>query len=98
MTICDNPSCKVWLHDECLIDDILSKTYKKLVEDEETNGVAKPNGRKSKSGKKYKNAFKARIVQNVDEPPKAVITDARSKAQKTWTEPIACPKCNTTLL
>jgi len=101
MYICDNPACKVWLHDECLVDDILSKTYKRLVEDVETtgtNGVGKVNSRKGKAGKKYKGIFKATITQDGDQPPKAVITDLRPKApQKTWEEPIACPKCSATL-
>ncbi|RFU36110.1 hypothetical protein B7463_g280, partial [Scytalidium lignicola] len=36
MFVCDNETCKIWLHPECLIDDILTKTYKKLVEGEKT--------------------------------------------------------------
>lgn len=34
MFVCDNETCKIWLHPECLIDDVLTKTYKKLVEGE----------------------------------------------------------------
>jgi hypothetical protein len=99
MYICDSPVCRVWLHDECLIDNILSKTYKQLVEDADSNGVAKPNGRKSKAGKKYKNTFRAKIVQNGQNPPEVHLTDLRAKApRKNWTEPILCPKCSETLL
>lgn len=100
MYICDNTSCKVWLHDECLVDDILTKTYKRLVEDQGINGVkAKTKGRKPLGAKKYKNTFRATISSNPDTPPRVTITDLRPKAAtKTWTESITCPKCNTTLL
>jgi hypothetical protein len=33
MMVCENEACKMWMHEECLIDDILTKTYKRLVED-----------------------------------------------------------------
>lgn len=54
MEICDNPSCQVWMHEECLIDDILTKTYKRLVKDSAsaepgTNGAPRPNGKKEQS-------------------------------------------------
>ncbi|KAH8814983.1 hypothetical protein F5884DRAFT_158949 [Xylogone sp. PMI_703] len=143
MFVCDNDTCKIWLHPECLIDDILTKTYKKLVEGEktetesasasaapasasadptdsdtieskpavsETTIVSKPNGTDSKdvvrkgkhgrlSGKKiYQGLFKA-VIKDEEKPPKFEITDLRkdSEGQKTWLEPIICPKCGTAL-
>jgi hypothetical protein len=99
MEICDNPSCKVWLHEECLIDNILTKTYERLAKDSAeaepgTNGAAsKINGKKSK-GKIWKDAFEAKL--NADDGHTTVtITDLRENAvdPRTWVEPVACLKC-----
>ncbi len=102
MYICDNPDCKLWIHEECLVNDILEKTYKRLVTDSDsqnTNGVARLNGKKSKGGPPYKGLFKATINKVPEgEPLTATVTDQRPNANpKTWTEPITCPKCSTTL-
>jgi len=101
MYICDNPSCKIWLHKECLVDDVASKTYDKLMGDdatEKTNGVARAtNGKKSKA-KRYKGIVSVTIKEEGDEKPKAIITDLRPGADpKTWEEPLNCPKCDTEL-
>lgn len=94
MYICDNSSCKIWLHDDHLLDDILMKTYKKQNGSDGTNGVAKVNGKKTKTPP-YKGIFKATIREENDKPPVAVITDLRANADpKTWEEQIACPKCD----
>ncbi|KAF8866459.1 hypothetical protein BDZ45DRAFT_272798 [Acephala macrosclerotiorum] len=94
MYICDNSSCKIWLHDDHLIDDILMKTYKKQNSNDGTNGVAKVNGKKMKTPP-YKGIFKATIREENDKPPVALITDLRANADpKTWEERIACPKCD----
>lgn len=85
MYICDNATCKVWLHDECLIDDVLTRTYKRLVEDD-SNGVAKSKKGKA-TVKRYKGVFKAKISQDGDAPPKVTITDLRPSAPtKSWDE------------
>jgi hypothetical protein len=104
MFICDNSSCKVWLHKECLIEDILAKTYSRLVEgetgtpDAKTNGIARTNGKKSKGKNRYKGLFTAKIKEEGEAQPKAVVTDLRLGADpKTWEEPIKCPKCSTEL-
>lgn len=96
MYICDNPSCKIWLHDDHLLDAILMKTYKKLVDSEDNkNGLAKVNGKKSAKFPPYKNMFRATIKEEDDNPPVAVITDLRPNANpKTWEESIACPVCD----
>jgi len=102
MEICENPSCKVWLHEECLIDDILTKTYNKLVtekrsEEPDTNGTAKANGKKSK-GKIWKGKFQAKLNSD-DGRTTATITDMRNTGTgpRTWTERVACLKCDTLL-
>lgn len=94
MYICDNPSCKIWLHDDHLLDDILTKVYKKHSNSSDgTNGVAKINGKKNKNPP-YKGMFKATIREENDQHPMAVITDLRTNADpKTWEERIACPRC-----
>jgi len=105
MFICDNSSCKVWLHKECLIEDILAKTYSRLIEgqddtlDGKTNGIARTNGKKIKGNKRrYKGLFTAKIKEEGEAQPKAVITDLRPGADpKTWEEAIKCPKCSTEL-
>jgi hypothetical protein len=104
MFICDNTACKVWLHKECLIEDILTKTYSRLVEgdngtpDTKTNGIARTNGKKTKGKSRYKGLFSARIKEEGDLAPKAVVTDHRPGADpKTWEEAIKCPKCLTEL-
>lgn len=101
MFICDNTDCKVWLHKECLIEDILAKTYSRLVEGEDgtqTNGIARTNGKKAKGKYKYKGLFTATIKEEGEAPPVAIIKDLRPGADpKTWEEPIKCPKCSTEL-
>lgn len=101
MEICDNPACKVWLHEDCLIDDILTKTYQRLVKDSNepgTNGTtSKVNGRKSKS-KVWKGSFQAKLSVE-DGHTTATITDVRENPvePRTWVEPVACLKCGTEL-
>lgn len=104
MEICDNPTCKVWLHEDCLIDDILTKTYQRLVKNSSeaepgTNGTAKINGKKGKGkGKIWKGSFQAKL--NADDGHTTVmITDLRENPvePKTWTERVSCLKCGTQL-
>ncbi|KAH8591904.1 hypothetical protein B0O99DRAFT_690203 [Bisporella sp. PMI_857] len=96
MEICDNPSCKVWLHDECIINDILTKTYNRLQTNGETNGTSKSR-RKSK-GKIWKRKFSAKI--KADSVSTTVeIADLRKDvvALRPWEERVACLKCGTLL-
>lgn len=96
MYICDNPACKIWIHDNHLIDDILTKTFERVVlGDSKTNGATKPSAKKGKTPP-YKGAFKATIKEIADSPPMAHITDLRPGADpKAWDEAISCPKCDT---
>lgn len=105
MDICENPSCKVWLHEQCIIDDALTKAYKRIIEDNssaepDTNGVAlKTNGKKAKPGRKvWEGKFKGKLIPASDKEPTTIsITDLRATGQGTWTERIPCPKCGTLL-
>lgn len=102
MEICDNPSCKVWLHEDCLIDDILTKTYQRLVKsgseaEAGTNGTSKINGKKGK-GRIWKGSFQAKL--NADDGHTTVsITDLRENhvEPRTWTERVSCLKCGAEL-
>jgi hypothetical protein len=107
MMICDNQECKLWMHEECLIDDILTKTYERLVEDgseeADANGGARPAAKKGKSGRKiWKGKFDAKFHtdDSADGSHTTVtITDLRSnsKGPKTWTERVPCLKCGSLL-
>lgn len=94
MYICDNPACKVWFHENHLIDDYLIKTYKRVVS-EGTNGVAKSTNKKAKTPI-YKGTLKATIQEDSDGIPRVAVTDLRPGADpETWKERILCPKCET---
>jgi hypothetical protein len=101
MEICDNPSCKVWLHEECLIDNILTKTYQRLVKntadtEPSTNGTSKTNGKKSKA-KPYKGIFSAKIDAE-NGHTSVIIKDLRPNANpQSWVESVACLKCGSVL-
>ncbi|CZS94519.1 uncharacterized protein RAG0_04464 [Rhynchosporium agropyri] len=95
MYICDNSSCKIWFHENHLIDDHLNKTYRRLIGDDVTNGDAKPASKKSKAPV-YRAIFKAVMEENVDGPPQIVVTDLRKGADpQKWHEFLLCPKCDT---
>jgi hypothetical protein len=104
MEICESPDCKVWLHEECIIDDVLTKVHKRLVEDNssaepESNG-AKTNGKKPKANRKiWEGKFKGNIIPPTDDSGKTTITitDLRPDGDGTWSERIPCPKCGTLL-
>jgi hypothetical protein len=104
MDICENPDCKVWLHEQCIIDDVLEKTYAKengTSTEAETNGDSlKTSGKKGKTGSKpWTSKFTAK-VNGDDQPPTITITDLRSESEgpKSWTEAVECLKCKTPLL
>jgi hypothetical protein len=107
MMICDSEDCKLWMHEECLIDDILTKTYERLVKDSEeepdANGAAKPAGKKGKAGRKvWKGKFEAKFSTEDSAEGShttVTITDLRSNSNgpKTWTERVPCLKCGNLL-
>ncbi|TAQ83683.1 hypothetical protein B7494_g7991 [Chlorociboria aeruginascens] len=104
MYVCDNPECKVMFHEECLIDDILSRTYKEsaTIADGDSpepapNGSAKKKRKAGKVSKPWSGKFQAEIVNAEGEPSKVKITDERAKPPTVYTERIPCPKCGTEL-
>jgi len=104
---CSKTSCHLWMHDDCIIDAVLQKTYDNLPKDDEvtvhTNGTPSKNGKGQKTKQKkdvkkdakpYEGIFKATI--DTDGTPRIVITDLRANAdedKKTWVEDISCLKC-----
>lgn len=103
MEICENPDCKVWLHEQCVIDDALTKTHKRLVEDnssvEPDADGTKMSGKKPKIGHKVWGGIFVGKLNPADDsgPTTMTITDLRSDGQGTWTERIPCPACGTLL-
>lgn len=95
MILCEG--CELWIHEECLVDDILTKTYGRVVA--VADGLAQPHGMKQKSRKKiWEGKFTAKLQTDDtanDNHTTVSITDlSNSKAApKTWTEKVACLKC-----
>lgn len=103
MEICDNPSCQIWLHEDCLINDILTKTYKRLVTngaeaEPRTNGTASKMKSKKGKGNVWEGSFQAELNFE-DGHTTVVITDLRQNpvVPRTWTEGISCLKCGSKL-
>lgn len=107
MMVCDNEACKLWMHEECLIDDILTKTHERLVEDgcekAETNGASNSAAKSGKPRRKiWEGEFDAKF-HTVDtgsgSQSTVTITDLRDNPEgpKPWTERIACFKCESLL-
>jgi hypothetical protein len=103
MMMCDNEECKVWMHEECLIDDILTKTYEKVVEEcseeADTHVAVKPTSKKGKSERRrWKGKLNAKFYTDDtadSSNTRVTITHRRSnsKGPKTWIERVACLKC-----
>jgi hypothetical protein len=101
MEICENPACKIWLHEECIIDDVLTTTYNKLacaVKAEKNGTELKTNGQVKKL-QPWKGKFKATIKppRNEKERTTIQIIDMRPKGKGTWSERIPCTHCRTLL-
>jgi hypothetical protein len=80
---CNNPNCKKWLHEECIVEDVLRKTYQRLVLKEEvTEAISPPNVKSSSGANGTKNPwdglFRAKI-KNKDKIATAIITDLREE-------------------
>jgi len=83
---CNNNGCKIWLHEECITEDVLRRTYQRLVlkEDaglkEETDTKTPPKQKSVAGANGVKNPwyglFEARII-NVDKIARVAITDLR---------------------
>jgi hypothetical protein len=99
---CPSEKCKLWLHTDCLLQDICVKTYERIkAESTSVTPVKVPKSKKRKIDETmtYDDLFSATIVEGEDkEAPKFVIKDLRpdsSDSKKTWTEDIFCLKCRT---
>jgi len=95
MEICDNPECRIWLHDECIIDYVLTKAYKTILEEDAQamNGTAKTNGRKPKS-KAWKSKLTGK-VKTENGHTVVSITDIRKEGnvREPWDERVPCLQC-----
>jgi hypothetical protein len=105
MMICDNKDCKFWMHEECLIDAILTRTYLKIVgngDQAAANNVSIPVARESKRGRKiWKGTFGAKIDTDSASGNHSImaITDLRHGPEglNSWVERLACLKCESLL-
>jgi len=102
---CQN--CAIRLHLECLVDDVLTKTYNRLakgqIEDQVNNSTANvkatkhrvKNDRKQKrhSARAYDGKFEA-VIEDKEKAPRIEITDLRlvEGQRATWQEDIYFPK------
>ncbi|RDW78097.1 hypothetical protein BP5796_05949 [Coleophoma crateriformis] len=89
---CENPMCHIWLHKECILDDILTKTHDRLIgplDDEQKRKLAK-----SKTSKKcYTGKFKADFKGDAMVPDVTITDIRKGQNGNTWTEAVYCPKC-----
>ena len=95
MYICDNSACKLWLHKDCIIDDVLKKAYQESVIDSEAaNGTAR--SRKSVGKPSYVGTLSGKIIQEEGGVFKVEITNAKpERGPARWQENVRCPKCQT---
>lgn len=100
---CPNEKCKLWLHTDCLLQDICSRTYETVKSDSSDLPAKIPKSKKRKLDEilTYDDLFNAKIIEGEGkEAPKFVITDLRSDIpddKKIRTEDIRCLKCSTTI-
>jgi len=99
MQICDNPSCKVWLHEECLIDAILTKAHDSSARFSiETNGTPQSQSKKSKKIPVWLGKFSAKLKDPDSSESgytEVTITDLRDG--NSWSERVPCLKCGSFL-
>lgn len=103
MLACPNEACHIWMHQECIINDALTRAYDELLESPDDQKSSKkisakrPPGNKLNQDLSYKNAaYKKRLTGTViEDGNKISITD--SSNNKTWTENVSCLKCGTAL-
>lgn len=101
MIACPNKDCHIWMHEECIIHDVLTNAYDRITNNE---GKQKKKGVKRASGGKlaheldygqdqpYSKHFSAKIVDNGN---LIQITDLSNN--KVLTEHIQCLKCDVKL-
>ena len=102
---CTNAECGRWLHDDCIREDALKKTYIRLIGEipEEGPNETKKTGRKSGTPRKaaqastvWKGKFEAKIDSKEEEDTtgKIIITDIREAEPERWEEDMLCLACH----
>ncbi|KAI9812406.1 MAG: hypothetical protein M1827_004637 [Pycnora praestabilis] len=104
---CSNKGCKLWLHTDCVLDDVLTRVSERLVGD--TNGHDSKTRGKGGRGRKslqkdphksYEGLFEAQISQEDEEGTvdRVIVTDIRTTEEgapaPSWAEDIICLNCH----
>ncbi|KAI9720060.1 MAG: hypothetical protein M1812_003187 [Candelaria pacifica] len=103
---CSNKACGSWLHEECVIEDALTKTQERLVGKTVEGADKRSTKRKSGAGAtkfsqkaSHSGLFEARIEKGSENTTqiRVVITDLRKDGVEpsTWEEYVVCLVCHT---
>ncbi|KFY31319.1 hypothetical protein V493_01209 [Pseudogymnoascus sp. VKM F-4281 (FW-2241)] len=105
LVACPNEKCETWMHEECIVNDALTKAYNALPADPEEEKKKKPKKRavkrpsvnKLSQDLSYKDAvYRKRLTgRTVDNGNNIRIIEIAT--QKISTEQLCCLKCNTAL-
>ena len=103
MLACPNEECHIWIHQECIINDALTKAYNELPanpDDKKKNKKVsgkRPPGDKLSQDLSYKDAVYKKLLTGtiIEDGNKISITDLSTN--KTWTEKLSCLKCGTAI-
>ncbi|KFY08472.1 hypothetical protein V492_06200 [Pseudogymnoascus sp. VKM F-4246] len=104
LVACPNKECHIWMHEECIVNDALTKAFNALPADAEKKQKKKKKGvaKRLSLGKlsqdlSFKDAaYRRRLTGKIiDNGEKISITDLSDK--KTSTESLYCLKCSTAL-
>jgi hypothetical protein len=99
---CPNPECKVWIHEECLIEDACQRKFNEEHKDDQQ----KKKGPRKSSGKRpelWRKHYKAELEKTELEAENTKFKMHITRLEKdgsalpssqTWTEDIHCLKCN----
>src|SRR4051794_36899398 len=98
---CPNPECKLWMHEECLIDDACQRKYNEEHGEEQPKkkGPRKSGTKKPELWRKY---FKAELQGTELEAENTKFKIQITRLEKdgsvlptsqTWTEELRCLKC-----
>lgn len=96
MIACTNDDCSVeWLHSECIVRDVQTKTYYSWLAAEGPMPPPPP------TDIKYDGIVSAMIVEGMEEntPPQIIVKDERAVVGGTsWMEDVFCPSCRTVIV
>lgn len=103
---CANPECGRWLHEDCIREDALRRTYVRLIgeiSEDEPSTETKKDRRKSGTPRRtappppvWKGKFEAKIKSREEEDTasKLTITDVREEEPVSWEEDMQCLACH----